>query len=118
MTCAGRQRRREQRDVFSVADCQDVGRRCQALGDDEGGRLAGDQFCSLVGARGVRQALIVLGFLMAEDLDTAGMDQVKVTDLVGGRCGVAGDQAFAAGEAGKPAQLQRFAIFFIQLLYR
>jgi hypothetical protein len=37
---------------------------------------------------------------MAEDLQAARVDQVQVADLVGGRDGVAGNQAFATG---KPA---------------
>jgi hypothetical protein len=52
------------------------------------------------------EALVVIDFLVPEDLDAARVDQVQVADLVGGRGDVAGDQAFAAGKAGEPAQLQ------------
>ena len=55
---------------------------------------------------------------MPEYLDAARMDQVQVTNLVGSRCGIAGDQPFAAGESGKPAELQRYTVVVIQSLYR
>ena len=101
-----------------VADGEDVGRRFQPLRDDQRGWPAGDQFTDHMGARVDLQALIIIDFLVAEDLDAARMDQVQVAHLVGGRRDVAGDQALAAGETGEPAQLQTFTIIVVQALYR
>ena len=114
----GRQRRGEQGNVLFVADGEDVGRRFQALRDDQRGRTASDQLANHVGARIDLQALVVIDFLVAKDLDAARVDQVQVTHLVGGRRDIAGDQAFAAREAGEPAQLQTFTIIVVQALDR
>lgn len=114
----GRQRGGEQGDILLVADGEDVGRRFQPLRDDQRGRTAGDQLADHVGARVDLQALVVIDFLVAEDLDAARMDQVQVAHLVGGRRDIARDQALAAGEAGEPAQLQTFTIVVVQALYR
>jgi hypothetical protein len=114
----GRQRRRKQRNVLGVADRHDAGWRFQALRNDDGGRLTGDQFGRVIRTRTGRQTFVVFGFLMAEYLDAAGVDQVQVADLVSRRGGIAGDQPFAAGKSRKPSELQRFAIVVIQLLDR
>jgi len=52
-----------------------------------------------VAARTGLETLVVIQFLVPEYLDAARVDQVQVADLVGGRDGVARDQALAAGEA-------------------
>jgi hypothetical protein len=39
-----------------------------------------------------------------------------MANLIGCRNGIAGDQPFAAGKPGKPAELQGLAVFVIQLL--
>ena len=114
----GRQRGREQGNVLLVADGEDVGRRFQPLRDDQRGWAAGDQFTDHMRARVDLQALIIIDFLVTEDLDTARMDQVQVAHLVGGRRDIARDQALAAGETGEPAQLQTFTIIVVQALYR
>ena len=67
-------------------------------------------------AGSTRQAQVVFDFLVAEDLNPAGMDEVKVADLVGCRGGIARYASFAAGETGEPAELQWFAVIVIQLL--
>jgi hypothetical protein len=69
-----------------------------------------------VGARIGFQAVVIIEFLVPEDLDAARVDQVQVADLVGGRGGVAGDLAFAAGKARKPAELQAVAVIVVQPL--
>jgi hypothetical protein len=111
-----RQRGREQGDVLLVADGEDVGRGFQALGDDQRRRSAADQFADDVAARTRFEAVIVIQFLVSEDLDTARVDQVQVADLVGGRGDVAGDEPLAAGKAGEPAQLQAVAVVVVQPL--
>ncbi len=111
-----RQRGREQRDILLVANGEDVGRRVQPLRDDQRRRAAGDQLANDVAARTGLEALVIIEFLVAEYLDAAGMDQVQVADLVGGRGDIARDQALAAGEAGEPAKLQTFAVVIVQPL--
>ena len=111
-----RQRRGKQRDVLFVANGENVGRRFEALRDDQRRRPAGDQFANDVAARTRFQAVIVIQFLVAEDLDAAGVDQVQVADLVGGGSDIARNEPIAAGEAGKPAELEAFAVIVVQPL--
>src|SRR5450830_110838 len=93
----------EQRNVFLIADSQNVRRSRQSLSNDEGRWFTCDQFGSLVSARGVGKALVILGFLMAKNLDASRVDQIQVADLISSRCSVAGNEAFAARETGEPA---------------
>ena len=83
-----------------------IGGNVQTSGNNQGRRIAVGDFVYEVGTGFRRQSVIIINFLPAEYLNTHGMYQIQMANLVGGGTASARYLSVATNQSCKPRQFQ------------
>jgi hypothetical protein len=101
-----------------VALVDQVLRRRQAVGQQDGGHAADQQLVHVVHAAAQVEARVVRQFFLPEHLDARGVDQVQVADEVGGRHAVIGNCAVRGALARDPVEGDFVGVVVDEFLHR